>query len=240
MLQEEQYLRAVQAALLKGLRGLLGTSYDDPIIRIKYVIDSVYEQNLCCGLFIYGDKERSTPTEQDVLYTFVVRIGHDHCKSAHYLYGKVEMERCAGKWLIHSVTVSYRPVPEKYMTCDAIYGTNFSNIRYAFDKVHLQIRSARGLVDTLDYDGTISRTLEFLTSEISSIWDFTKWHEPWTTRESFINSGLVSILGYEHYKKVRFKEGEHGELVIEFYYKGERILVHKIHLSESLEDLLQS
>lgn len=237
--QEEPYLRAVQATLLERLRGLLGTSYDDPILQIKHVIGSVYGQNSCYGLFIYGDKERSTPTERDVPYTFVVRIGHDHCRSDHYLYGKVEMEHCVdNKWLIHSVTVKYRPVPEKYKTCDAIYGENCSNVRRAFDKIHRQILSARGIVDTLDYDGTITRTLEFLTSEISSIWAFVKWHEPWTPLDEFISPALASILGYEHYKKFQFKEGEHGELVIEFYHKGELILAHKIHLSESLEDLL--
>lgn len=238
MEQEKSYLRAVQATLLKELRRLLGVSYDDPIQRIVHVLGSVYAQNSCYGLFIYGGKERSTPTEQDVPYTFVVRIGHDHCRSDHYLYGKVEMEHCDDKWLIHSVTVKCRPVSEKYKTCDALYGENISNVRRAFDKIHHQIRSARGIVDTLDYDGSIMHTLEFLTSEISSIWAFTKWHVPGMPLDVFISTNLASILEYEHYKKVQFKEGEHGELVIEFYYKKEVILTHKIYLSDALEDLL--
>lgn len=237
MEQEERYLRAVQAVLLKELRGLLGVSYDDPIQRIVHVLGSIYGQNSCHGLFIYGGKERSTSTEQDVPYTFVVRIGHDHCRSDHYLYGKVEMEHCNDTWLIHSVTVKYKPVPEKYKTCDALYGENISNVRRAFDKIHRMIRSAKGISDTFEY-GTIPRTLEFLTSEISSIWAFTKWHVPGMPLDVFISTNLASILEYERYKKIQFKEGEDGELIVEFYYKGELILTHKIYLSDALEDLL--
>lgn len=238
MEQEEQFLRGIQTTILKELRGFLGTHSDDPLLRITHVLGSIYAQYSGYGLFIYGGKERSTSTEQDVPYTFLVRIGHDHCRSDHYLYGKVEMEHCDDKWLIHSVTVKYRPVPEKYKTCDALYGESNTSVRRAFDKLHRMIRSARGFANTLDYDGTITRTLEFLTSEISSIWAFTKWHVPGIPLDVFISSNLASILEYEHYKKVQFKEGEHGELVIEFYYKGELILAHKIHLSDTLEDLL--
>ena len=237
-MNEERYLRAVQATLLKELRGLLGVSYDDPIQRITHVLGSIYERYSSCGLFIYGGKERSTSTEQDTPYTFLVRIGHDHCRSDHYLYGKIEMGHCDDKWLIHSVTVKYRPVPGKYKICDALYGESITGVRRAFDKIHRMIRSARGFANTLDYDGTITRTLEFLTSEISSIWAFTKWHVPGMPLDVFISTNLASILEYEHYKKVQFKEGKHGELVIEFYYKKEVILTHKIYLSESLDELL--
>lgn len=236
--QEESYLRAVQATLLERLRGLLGTSYDDPILQIKHVIGSVYGQNSCYGLFIYGEKHPVPAQEQDTSYTFIVRIGHDHCRSDHYLYGKIMMEGCDDKWLIHSVTVAYRPVPEKYNDLHEHF-EDITGVRRVVNDLHLQIRSARGILDTLNYDGSISRRLEFLTSKISSIWTFLKWHQPWTPLEEFIQSGLTILLGYERYKKVQFKAGEDGELIVELYYKGDLILAHKIYLSESLEDLLQ-
>lgn len=173
--QEESYLRAVQATLLERLRGLLGTSYDDPILQIKHVLGSIYEQYSGYGLCIY-DGENLLPrhTEQGIMYAFLVRIGHGRCSSAHYLYGKVEMEHCADhKWLVHSVTVKCKPVPDAYKTGDEL-GNSISDARRAFDKLHLMIRSARGFVNTLDYDGTITRTLEFLDSKILHIWSFTK------------------------------------------------------------------
>lgn len=239
MTQDEQFLRAIQATILKELREFLGTSSDDPLLRIKHVLGSIYEQYSGYGLCIY-DGENLLPrhTEQGTMYAFLVRIGHGHCSSAHYLYGKVEMEHCVDhKWLIHSVTVKCKPVPDAYRTGDEL-GNSISDARRAFDKLHLMIRSARGFVNTLDYDGTITRTLEFLDSKILHIWSFTKWHEPWMPLKAFISSGLTSYLEYERYTKVQFKEGKDGELIVEFYYKGELILAHKIHLSESLEDLL--
>lgn len=239
MTQEEQFLRAIQATILKELRGYLGTHSEDPLLKITHVLGSIYEQYSGYGLCIYDGKNLlPRHTEQGIMYAFLVRIGHGHCSSAHYLYGKVEMEHCADdKWLIHSVTVKCKPVPDVYRTSDEL-ARSISDARRAFDKLHLMIRSVRGFVNTLDYDGTITRTLEFLDSKILHIWSFTKWHEPWIPRDVFISSGLTSYLEYERYKKVQFKEGEDGELIVEFYYKGELILAHKIHLSESLEDLL--
>lgn len=239
MTQDEQFLRAIQATILKELREFLGTSSDDPLLRIKHVLSSIYEQYSGYGLCIYDGKNLlPRHTEQGTMYAFLVRIGHGHCRSAHYLYGKVEMEHCVDdKWLIHSVTVKCKPVPAVYRTSGAL-ARSISDVRRAIDKLHLMIRSARGFVNTLDYDGTITRTLEFLDSKILHIWSFTKWHEPWMPLEAFISSGLTSCLEYERYTKVQFKEGKDGELIVEFYYKRELILAHKIHLSESLEDLL--
>lgn len=93
MTQDEQFLRAIQETILKELREFLGTSSDDPLLKIKHVLGSIYEQYSGYGLCIY-DGENLLPrhTEQGTMYAFLVRIGHGHCSSAHYLYGKVEME----------------------------------------------------------------------------------------------------------------------------------------------------
>lgn len=159
MTQEEQFLRGIQTTLLKELRGFLGTSSDDPLLRITHVLGSIHEQYSGYGLYIYDGKNLlPRHTEQGTMYAFLVRIGHGHCSSAHYLYGKVEMEHCVDKWLIHSVTVKCKPVPDAYRTGDEL-GKSISDARRAFDKLHLMIRSARGFVNTLDYDGY--RTIYF-------------------------------------------------------------------------------
>lgn len=237
MTQEEQYFREIQTTLLKELSVLLGTSYEDPIQKITQVLGVVHGQNSGYGLVIYGGKYPLPPQEQEASYTFIVRIGYVQCKSDHYLYGKVNMERYDDKWLIHSVTVACRPVPEKYSDLHEHF-EDITGVRRVVNDLYLQIRSARGYVDALNYDGSISRRLEFLTSKISSIWTFLKWHQPWTPLEEFIQSGLTTLLGYERYKKVQFKAGEDGELIVEFYFKGNLILTHKIYLSDALDDLL--
>lgn len=45
MTQDEQFLRAIQATILKELREFLGTSSDDPLLRIKHVLGSIYDVN---------------------------------------------------------------------------------------------------------------------------------------------------------------------------------------------------
>lgn len=158
--QEESYLRAVQATLLERLRGLLGTSYDDPILQIKHVIGSVYGQNSCYGLFIYGEKHPVPAQEQDTSYTFIVRIGHDHCRSDHYLYIRVDMELFNGSWLIHAVAVTCRRIPGDYRSNDTLC-EDIHDVKLTIGQIQRGIRGT---------SQCICDKMEFLGATIFNIW----------------------------------------------------------------------
>lgn len=226
--QEESYLRAVQATLLERLRGLLGTSYDDPILQIKHVIGSVYGQNSCYGLFIYGEKHPVPAQEQDTSYTFIVRIGHDHCRSDHYLYIRVDMELFNGSWLIHAVAVTCRRIPGDYRSNDTLC-EDIHDVKLTIGQIQRGIRGT---------SQCICDKMEFLGATIFNIWCIMKWQHPELDRTTFVRRTLPALLDYERCRTVQFKEGRGCEMLINFYYKDELMTTKHLVLYSAFDEIL--
>lgn len=226
--QEESYLRAVQATLLERLRGLLGTSYDDPILQIKHVIGSVYGQNSCYGLFIYGEKHPVPAQEQDTSYTFIVRIGHDHCRSDHYLYIRVDMELFNGSWLIHAVAVTCRRIPGDYRSNDTLC-EDIHDVKLTIGQIQRGIRGT---------SQCICDKMEFLGATVFNIWCIMKWQHPELDRTTFVRRTLPALLDYERCRTVQFKEGRGCEMLINFYYKDELMTTKHLVLYSAFDEIL--
>ena len=243
MLSTEQcltILQDVQSALIGHLREMVGELYQCLDQNIAQVITQVlrareqYEEH---GLAVFGELERDaylTGKSTALAYLMRMDLGQRNCR--HYLYIKVEAEYRDAWWLINAIAVQCRKIPDDFTEDDQLK-EDIADAQHLVRQIHRCMGAEEG--DFLEYEPgrKIDHCLAVLRATIVNIWTILKWREPFLERSSFIRYGLASVLHFERYRMVRFRE-EDGNLMIDFYYKKERLITQSIRLPIAFDELL--
>ena len=243
MLSTEQcltILQDVQSALIGHLREMVGELYQCLDQNIAQVITQVlrareqYEEH---GLAVFGELERDaylTGKSMALAYLMRMDLGQRNCR--HYLYIKVEAEYRDAWWLINTIAVQCRKIPDDFAEDDQLK-EDIADAQHLVRQIHRCMGAEEG--DFLEYEPgrKIDHCLTVLRATIVNIWTILKWREPSLERSWFIRYGLASVLHFERYRMIRFRE-EDGNLMIDFYYKKELLITQSIRLPIAFDELL--
>lgn len=243
MLSTEQcltILQDVQSALIGHLREMVGELYQCLDQNIAQVITQVlrareqYEEH---GLAVFGELERDaylTGKSMALAYLMRMDLGQRNCR--HYLYIKVEAEYRDAWWLINTIAVQCRKIPDDFAEDDQLK-EDIADAQHLVRQIHRCMGAEEG--DFLEYEPgrKIDHCLTVLRATITNIWTILKWREPSLERSWFIRYGLASVLHFERYRMIRFRE-EDGNLMIDFYYKKELLITQSIRLPIAFDELL--
>lgn len=243
MLSTEQcltILQDAQSALIGHFREMIGEFFQCPDQNIAQVITHVlrtreqYEEH---GLDVFGELECDaylTGKSMELAYLMRMDLGQRNCR--HYLYIKVEAEYRDAWWLINTIAVQCRKIPDDFTDDDQL-NEDIADAQHLVRQIHRCIGAEEG--DFLEYEPgrKIDHCLDALRATVVNIWTILKWRTPSLERSLFIRSVLASVLHFERYRMIRFRE-EDGNLMIDFYYKNELFLTQTVLLPIAFDELL--
>lgn len=243
MLTSEQcltILQDVQSELINCLRGMIGKTYQCPDEYVSQIIINVlrshesYKQH---GLDVFEDSQHRVYIEgksMDITYLMRMDLGQRNCQ--HYLYIHAEAEYRDKNWLINTIAVQCRKIPDDFMDDDWL-NEDIADVQHLVRQIHRCIGAEKG--DFIEYEPSrkIDHCLDVLSATIVNIWTILSWREPSLERSLFIRSVLASVLHFERYRMVRFRE-ENSNLMIDFYYKNELCITQTVRLPIAFDELL--
>lgn len=243
MLLAEQCLTILQDAqseLITCLSGMIGKLYQCPDEHITQIVINVlrsrehYQQH---GLDVFGDFEHRAYIEKksmDLTYLMRMDLGQRNCQ--HYLYIHAGAEYRDGNWLVNTIAVQCRKIPDDFTDDDQL-NEDIADAQHLVRQIHRCIGAEEGSFLEYEPGRKIDHCLDVLRATVVNIWTILKWRTPSLERSLFIRSVLASVLHFERYRMVRFRE-EDGNLMIDFYYKKELFITQMVHLPIAFDELL--
>lgn len=241
MLSQEHSLEVLlraQTELIREFREIFGQRYTYPNQVVHQIINRIHRSYMQYELRVYSDPGNQPAHQGDgVGFTYVLRMDPSQPNCHHYLYLHVGVEYDnVGSWVINTVSVQCRKIPDDFAEDDQLK-EDIADAQHLVRQIHRCMGAEEG--DFLEYEPgrKIDHCLTVLRATIVNIWTILKWREPSLERSWFIRYGLASVLHFERYRMIRFRE-EDGNLMIDFYYKKELLITQSIRLPIAFDELL--